>query len=194
MAKSQLDSLLDDIHPSRLSEKYGKWADDALNSFGMEAAQIEDWDRFRHFLIKFHHHVESRILQLSLPYHGGTDFEWGRCVQVLMRAFGKNGDHAAFEMARTGNEGGLYAVLRKMAEVMAGHYGQNAVEARISIYWSSLSVAEQFAAIDEYLAKYGYLLPSELTENGAMRIKCNFIKVLEEHPKIIQRLREIGRR
>lgn len=194
MAMTKLDRLLDSIHPSRVSEELGKRADDALNSFGMEAAQIDDWDRFRYCLIKFLHHAESRMLRLSQPCHGGTDFDWGRCVQILIRAYGRNGDQAAFEMARTGNEGGLYGVVRKMAEVMAEQYGQNEVEAKISTYWNYLSVDEQFAAMDEYLAKHGHLLPSELTERSAARIRANFPKVLEEHPKIMQCLREIGRR
>jgi len=57
----------------------------------------------------------------------------------------------------------------------------------------ALSVEEQLAASTEYLQKYGHLLPSELTEGSAARIRANLPKVLEEHPHLIQRLRQVGR-
>ncbi len=73
----------------------------------------------------------------------------------------------AFEMARTGVEGGLNAVLRKFAEVQAREYAENEIKGRISRYWEGLSADEKLRATDEYLAEYGRLLPSELTEHGA---------------------------
>ena len=190
---SKLDRLLESIHPSRTIEELNRRADDALNSFSAEAPQIESWDRFRHCLIRFLHHAESRLLRLARPCPMGLDFDWGRCCQILMRAYGPNGEKTAFEMARTGNEGGLYAVLRKMGQSMAEHFVQNEIEAKISTYWNYLSVEGKLAAADEYIAKYGHLLPSELTEGFAVRIKANFPKVLQEHPAILRRLGAIGR-
>ena len=32
-----------------------------------------------------------------------------------------------------------------------------------------------------------------MTEGYAVRIRANFVKVLEEHPRIVQRLRRVGR-
>ena len=123
----------------------------------------------------------------------GVDFDWGRCTQILMRAYGSNGEKAAFEMARTGNDGGLYAVLKKMANSMAEQYIENEVSAKVSFYWNGLTVDEMLKAADEYLSKYGHLLPSELTEGSAGRIRANMPKVLQEHPRLLQRLGRIGR-
>ena len=47
--------------------------------------------------------------------------------------------------------------------------------------------------MDEYLKKYGHLLPSELTEGSAARVRANFPKVLAQHPKILQKTRRLGR-
>ena len=190
---SKLDRLLESIHPSRTIEELNRRADDALNSFSAEAPQIESWDRFRHCLIRFLHHAESRLLRLSSPCPMGLDFDWGRCCQILMRAYGPNGEKTAFEMARTGNEGGLLAVLRKMAETMAEQFAQNEIEAKVLTYWNYRSIDERLAAADEYLAKYGHLLPSELTEGSAGRIRANLPKVLQEHPALMRRLGKIGR-
>ena len=48
-------------------------------------------------------------------------------------------------------------------------------------------------ASTEYLDKYGHLLPSEMTESSAARIRGGFFTVLENHPKLVQRLRRVGR-
>lgn len=96
-------------------------------------------------------------------------------------------------MTRTGKEGGLYRVLKTVADQMAEEYAQNEISGRIYDYWNRLTTDEQVAATDEYINKYGHLLPAELTEGSAARLKANFPKVLEEHPKIIRRMRRVGR-
>ena len=122
------------------------------------------------------------------------DFAWGHYSKVLGKAFRSNGPQkAAFEMARTGVEGGLNAVLRKFAEVQAHEYAENEIGARISRFWEGLSADEKPRVMDEYLAEYGRLLPSDLTEHGARRVKISFLKVLAEHPRMMQRLGQIGR-
>ena len=96
-------------------------------------------------------------------------------------------------MARTGNEGGLYRVLKAMAMRVAEDYAQNEIFAKISAYWRSLSVDEKFDASTEYIAKFSHLLPSELTEGSSARIRANFTNFLEKHPYLIQQIRRVGR-
>ena len=191
---TKLDSLLASIHPARTFQETAQRSDEALNSLGMDRAQITDWEEFRRCVIRCMRHVETCVLRLP---HGPpamrVDFDWGRCAQILFKAYGSNGDKAAFEMARTGNEGGLYAVLREVARRVAETCAQNEVSARISQYWNGLSLEEKLAAADEYLAKYGHLLPWELTEGCAARVRANLPKVLEEHTRLIQRLGRVGR-
>ena len=52
---------------------------------------------------------------------------------------------------------------------------------------------ECFAVIDEYAEKYGQFLPKSYLEGNRVFLKMNFIKVLEEHPRMIQRLRGLNR-
>ena len=190
---TKLQRLLESLDPDRVLEETDRRADEAINTFALPSATIEKWDAFRGCLIDFLRHVETYILRLREPCPMGVDFDWGRCCQVLMRIYGPNGEKAAFEMARTGNEGGLHAVLRKVARQVAQQSADKEITAKTSFYWERLSVPEKLAASEEYLATYGHLLPSELTEGSAARIRANMPKVLKEHPRMIQRLRRVGR-
>jgi hypothetical protein len=52
---------------------------------------------------------------------------------------------------------------------------------------------QQLDACSEYLSKYGSLLPPEMTEASAARIRADFRKVLERHPWLLKKTHEVGR-
>ena len=188
-----LDQLLESIDPQRTLDETDARVDEAVNSFPLRNAELKHWDEFRLHVINFMRHTEAAVLHVRAMPGASLDFEWGRCVRFLTQEYGRNGEKAAFEIARTGKEGGLYAILKKLARRIAQRYGENEVVAKISTWWGTLSVDEQFAATDEYLERYGHLLPSELTEGTAVRIRANLPKALKEHPRMIQRMRRLGR-
>jgi hypothetical protein len=190
---SGLDQLLESIDPQRTLDETDAQVDEAINSFPLPCAEVTQWDEFRLYLIGFMRHIEAAVLHVRAMPGTSLDFEWGRCVRFLIQEYGRHGEKAAFEMARTGNEGGLYAVLRKLARRIARQYGESEVAAKVGTWWDRLSADQKLATADEYLRKYGHLLPSELTEGSAARIRANFPKVLEEHPRLLQRMRQLGR-
>lgn len=190
---TKLDMLLEAIDPSRTFDQVSARVDQAVNSFAMQRAAIEDWDEYESFLSDFYRHIETTVLRMGFGSPDGREFHWSRCINLLKKKFGPNGYKAAFEIARTGKEGGLYRILTTVADLMAEEYAQNEISGRIYDYWNRLTTDEQMAATDEYINKYGHLLPAELTEGSAARLKANFPKVLEEHPKIIRRMRRVGR-
>jgi len=189
-----MERLLQSIVPERTLEEVDRRVDEALNTFA-SPSQLTNWDAFRRCLVQFLSHVAGHLLRLPgrRAPHMGVDFEWGRCCQVLMGLYGGNGEKAAFEMARTGNQGGLKAVLRRFARGRAEELAKNEVAAKVGAYWKGLSTTEKLGAADEYLGKFGHLLPSELTERSAARIRANLPRVLQEHPKLLQRLQRVGR-
>ncbi|HOW74111.1 MAG TPA: hypothetical protein PKY77_26195 [Phycisphaerae bacterium] len=189
-----LDCLLKAIHPANTLDETARRADAAFNEFPWRRARETDWDEFRRLLVQLHRHVEARILNVTggLPDRG-LDFAWGRCTQVLARAYGPSGAQAAFEMARTGNDGGLPAVCRKLVQLVAEEYGEAEIAARIAQYWNGLSAEEKLAAGREYLAKHGHLLPGELTEGSAARVLANLPKVLEQHARLLRGLDRLAR-
>ncbi len=190
--QTKLDRLLSSIDPVRTLDQVSARVDEAVNSFQVESSIIEHWDEFRTVLTNFFCHTESIILRIHPPRIPDPDFDWGRCWQLLTKEYGSSGEKAAFEMIRTGAEGGLYAVLKAVAKQMIEKYAGNEIIARIIHYWQDLSTDEKIAASQEYVHKYGHLLPSELTEGSAARILVNFTKVLEEHPNLIKRMRNVG--
>jgi len=192
--KTALDQLLDSIAPGRTSEETSRRVDAAVNSFTIPSGRITDWDEFRQWVIRFHRHIEATVLRLRRPV-GRMDAEddWGDCSRALLQAYGPNGEKAAFEMTRTGNEGGLYAVLKAIAKKLLERYGSNEVMARVHTYWEGLSTSEKIAAGHEYLGKYGHLLPSELTEGSGIRVRAKLPKFLEKHHDLIRDLGRIGR-
>jgi len=191
--QTKLDKLLALISPEKtIVETYNR-ANEAINTFGVDAAQIQDWDRFRYCMAEFLRNLDCRILRLCEPVEASPDYYWRRCAQVLLRVYGQSGEKAAFEVARTGNEGGLYGVLKAVAMRVADEYSENEISAKVSAYMDSLTVDEQFDACSEYVIKYGHLLPSEITEANAIRIRANFRKVLKEHPRLLLRFQGVGR-
>lgn len=189
---TRLERLLAGIDPDRTSQVTYRRANEAINTF-RAPAKIEKWNEFKAAVMRYSNHVESCILNLREPIDETSEFYWPRCVRVLLDIYGINGEKASFEMARTGNEGGLYAVLKAVAMNLAEKYAQNEISARISAYWQNLSVDEQLQASSEYIARYGHLLPSELTEGSAARIRANFPKVLKKHHDLIEKIRRVGR-
>ena len=188
-----LDKLLDTLDPARVLDQVSMRVDEAVNSFPMPDVPVGSWDQFRACLVSFVAHVEAKALRLPAPVRADPDYAWGRCVRMLMAKYGGAGDKAAFEMARTGNEGGLYGVLKTLAWQIAEQMARTEIRARVNTYWDQLSTDQRLAASQEYLRNYGHLLPSELVEASAARIRALLPNVLEEHPRILQRLHKIGR-
>ncbi len=193
-AKTQLDQLLESIDTAVTLEEVSSRVDNAMNSFNQFAGTVQKWDDFKRILTAFHWHVQKTILRSRLSHSPDTDIEWGRCCEILLKEYGPNGEKAAMEIARTGKEGGLYSILKKIAKRMIESFAGNEIRAKISHYWYPLSTEQKLAATNEYLEKYGHLLPSELTEGTAVRIKADFMKVLEQHPRLIKRLRKVGKK
>ena len=186
---TQLDKLLASIDPVRNLDVVSARVDKAINSFQVESSIIKCWDDYKTVLIRFFCHTECIILRIHPPRSPYPDMDWGRSCHLLIKEYGPQGEKAAFEMIRTGSEGGLYAVLKAVAKRMIDTYAGNEISARIAHYWEKLATDEKIAAAQEYVRKYGHLLPSELTEGSAGRILLNFTKVLEEHPRLIKRMR-----
>jgi len=191
--ETKLDRLLESIDPDLTLDQVSARVDEALNSFGLESGIIEDWQEFRTVLAEFFRHVENHILRIRPSFSGNPDIDWGRCCNLLRGQYGANGEKAAFEMARTGVEGGIYGVLETVAGQMIYEYAGNEIAAKTAHFWQTLSTGEKLAVSQEYLDKYVHILPPELTSGSAARIRADFLKVLQEHPNIVRRLRRIGR-
>ncbi len=187
-----LDDLLRSIDPNNTLEDARRRADEALDSFESRKGTIEDWEEFRGFLSRLHCRLNGDILCTKQPLSLNLEMDWHGCREILKKAYGASGDKAAFEMARTGNQGGLYGVMKTLAQGKAEELSDNEIRARVAAYLNRLTAEEEIAAAEEYVAKHGSLLPSEITEKGAIRIKCSFSEVLRQHPGLLAKTRHVG--
>lgn len=187
---TKLDRFIWDLHPSRMSDPAHRAADEAIATYPEERFRISDWSDYAGCMIRFLGHLDSHIIGLAESMPGSAEFGWSRCIRILRAIYGTpNGEKTAFEIVRTGKGDGLVGLLRKFAHEMAQQYVQNQTRAIISAYWNSLSVDEKLTVPDEYLAKYGHLLPSELTEAGLGRVHAEFPRILEAHARMLNRAR-----
>ena len=190
---TKLEQLLARIDPKETLDSTSALADKAMNTFSFGPGRITDRKEFEDYLTDFFCHVDSNVLKFSKSFNSANrNFQWGRCRTILSHIYGDNGMMTAFDMARTGKAGGLYAVLKAVALRMAEEYAENRIGGIISDYWKKLTLDEQLSVTDEYLERYGHLLPSELAEGSAVRIRANFPKLLAQHPEIIRKIRRLG--
>jgi hypothetical protein len=190
---TRLDRLLESIDPSRTIDQVSADVDRAVNSFTISRTNIRDWNEYEKCLADFCQYIETTVFKMGASISEYREFYWSRCVNMINNEFGPSGIKTAFEMVRTGKEGGLYRILKTIADNMTETYAQNEISARINDYWNRLPLEEKVAAAEEYLSKFGHLLPAEFTDGSAAKLKVHFTKVLNEHPKLIRRLRQIGR-
>ena len=191
--QTKLDQLLASISPDRtITETYNR-ANDAINTFHAGPSIIDKWDDFAHCMARFLQRLDACILRLSGPVESSYDHYLAWFPTILIQAYGPSGEKTAFECARTGNEQGLYGVLKAVAMRRAEEYSQNEITAKVGDYLAGLSVDQQHEACSEYISKYGYLLPSEITEANALRIRASFRQVLEKHPRMLMQFQGVGR-
>jgi len=191
--KTKLDRVIHSIDPTRTLDRMSFLADKGVNTFRTRRGRVHDREEFKRLLISFFCHIENVVLEIRPKRLPHSDIDWGRCYNMLTKEYGPNGDITAYEIAKSGVEGGLYSVLKAIGRHMANEYASNYIGSHVSRFWNSLTVEEKLAVPKEYLDKYGHLIPSELMEGGAVRIRAIFWRVLEEHPKIVQRLRNVNR-
>ena len=190
----KLEAFLECISCQKtIHQTYGR-ANEAINTFEFDKAIIHNWDQFRLCVAEFMRHLDACMLNMDRPADIPAVDYWPMCVRPLLKIYGINGEKAAFEMTRTGNQGGLYAVLKALAMHMAELYTRNEISAKVRLFLGSLTVDEYVDTTTEYIRKYGHIIPPEMTEQSAARIKVNFEKVLIEHPFVIQKLQQAGRK
>jgi hypothetical protein len=119
------------------------------------------------------------------------DYESSR--RLILEEYGPNGEKIAFEMAQTGIDGGLYAVLKTIAGRLVGYYSQNQIRYFVDEFWNNLSYDDRIAAAKKYREKYGHLIPPQYTEGSIEYLTSQLPKILEEHPGMMQRMRRVGR-
>jgi hypothetical protein len=190
MGSLSFDCFLDGLHPTRIMDPVRRDLQRALETFPHKTSRITSWPEFQHRFILLCRHCEAILLGLQdgLP-PCSFEFDWQQLKRYLVAAFGSSGDKAAFEIARTGSEGGADAVANEVGRAIASERIDALISAQVWGYWNALSTADKLAAGDWFLARCGYLYPEELKEGSAARIRAYLPQVLLQYPHLLDRIR-----
>ena len=132
-------------------------------------------------------------MALQHPRMASIPVDFGRCTRILHAEYGPNGEKTAYELSCSGMEGGLPAVLRRIARHLAEQYANNEIRARVSSFLQSLSADEVLDTAREYAVRYREMLPPEYAHDVPVRVMVDFWKILERHPQAVRRIRRTGR-
>ena len=189
-----LDWLMESMDPRHTSNETHRRVDAARNELVVDLAAETDWYRFRDLLCDLLTLIESQVLRVAEPIAAHPDITWNHCLEFLHQDYGQDGGTTAFEVARSGvEEGGLEAVLRNFTARVAEHYAENELRSRVHLWWYNLTTEGRLAAGKEYLTKYAHLIPREMIEGSAVRVRDKLPQVLMEHHRLLQQTRRIGR-
>ena len=190
---TKLELFLKDLTSKRMLHETSRRADEALNSFLASWTLEECKGGFSSVPARFYRDVLKSVLRLPADYEGDLAFEDSAVREILKKKYGPNGHMAAWDVWRTGQEGGQYRILRDIAQGLAEECIAREIAARVGTFLDGLTVEDQIAAAREYIEKYSHLLPTEHTEGGAVRLVARFSEVLKEHPRILARFERVGR-
>lgn len=190
---TKLERLLEAIHPSRNINIVESRINQALAAYYRSKNTVNSWEEYQEVLAEFVRQARNIVLNAPSNAGGNVDINFGEALRHLQQDYPQNTPQTAFNIARTGAEGGVYQLLRVIARGMAEEYSQNGISASVSEYWNNLTVDEKLAAPNEYIVKFGNLLPREIVTGDNARFRGFFWKVLEQHPRMLKQVQQLGR-
>ena len=191
---AELDDLLESLDPRRIGEDIELRLGAAAHEFcRAQPSRITQWPDFLDCVARGRHFMESRVIAAYGKVPMEYDMAVGRAVGILHDLYGENGEKYAFELARTGKEGGMFKVISDVAGALLGQWEETGIKARISQWWESLDVDDRLEVTRDYVRRYSNFWPSEMAEAGGVRLRVNFPKTLLQHARLLRQLR-CGRR
>jgi len=189
---TRLEELIESIDPSRTIDRVSTAVDDAFNSFEYDNP-INSFDDYEDYMAKFVFHVEAGVLRFgsNVPYN--KDFWLARYSDLVTKGHGYDAWKMNYEKILTGRDGGTYQLLKDVAAMILTDRSGREISARVGRFWNSLTDDEKLETVDEFLAEFGHMLPSEYRGGGGAYLKMNFPRVLEKYPQLVMEMRRAVR-
>ena len=140
-------------------------------------------------MAKFVFHIERGVLNFgsNVPYE--KDIWLSRYSHLVKAGHGPDAWKWNYEKILTGQNGGLYQLLKDVAAMILQDRTGKEISARVWRFWESLTSDEKLETADELLQKCGHMLPSKYTGGSGAYLKMNLPRVLEEYPQLLMELR-----
>ena len=137
----------------------------------------------------FVQYIEQIVVKFKSNDPYDQEFFWARYSNLVRNGHGPDAWKMNYEKIITGKDGGLYKLLKDVAAMILDDRSGREISARVWRFWESLTNDEKLKTVDEFLQKFGRLLPSEYTGGGGAYLKANFPRVLEKYPQLLMEIR-----
>ncbi|MBA4369834.1 MAG: hypothetical protein C0403_19575 [Desulfobacterium sp.] len=185
---TRLEKLLESIDPARTIDQVSAATDEAFNSFRCDHP-IRSFDDYKKYMSAFVQYVEQTVVKFKSNDPFDKEFFWTRYSNLVSNRHGRDAWKMNYEKITTGKDGGLYKLLKDVAAMILDDRSGREISARVWRFWESLTNGEKLETVDEFLQKFGHLLPSEYTSGGGAYLKVNFPRVLEKYPQLLMEIR-----
>jgi hypothetical protein len=189
---TRLEELMESIDPSGTIDRVSAAVDEAFNSFSYNNP-IGSFDDYEEYMARFVEHIESVVLNFGSNVPDNKDFWWARYSNLVEKEHGPDAWKWNYEKILTGKDGGTYKLLKDVAAMILEDRSGREISARVGNFWESLADDEKLETVDEFLAGFGHLLPSEYTGGGGAYLKMNFPRILEKYPQLLIEIRRAVR-
>lgn len=189
---TRLENLIESIDPSQLFDRVSQAVDAAFNSFRYDYP-IKSFDDYQKCMSQFVQHIEQVVLGFRSSQDYDRSFFWTRYSNLVNGQHGRDAWKMNYEKIITGRDGGLYQLLKEVAGMVLKDRSKQQISNRIGPFWNSLSDTEKLNTIQEFMAKFGDILPSEYRGGGGAYLKMNFPNMLQKYPELILEIRRAVR-
>ena len=171
-------------------ERCRRAADEALRVFPFRSAVVEGGVEFKDVMARLYLLIQQHLTGATKPSSASLEQAWEYCVTAFSEIYGNSGFHSALEACRTGLDSGVIGVARRLAYHLADTMGRQHVKGARAA-WDALPLAEKFTLTDEFLKKYGHMLPAGLTSGSAGRVRAFLPDILEKVPELAQKFQQM---
>jgi len=193
MAKT-LHQLLNRIDPERSINYIERRVHRALASFHVPFHRIRSHRQLRLLLAYFEYRLTHWPDADPKQFPMEEASKWYATVYQRMRArYGEMPETTVMHIAQTGVEGGIYGVLKKIADHYIYEQSRKDVKEAVDEFWRAQSLGQKRDAISQYWRRYRRtLLPGDIRSPDDWRLKGNFPSVLRKHPNLVRNRRRIA--
>ncbi len=186
---SSLEELLETIDPSRTYDVFRRRFDEALRTFPFQSFRVNDWASCDLFVASLFARINTVLLQGASD--NNLDLGLVTFRNVFRSMYGDRPERLLYERIIHGHDSGMNGFVRDAIDAAVEFCAAVPIANRVDEYIDSLSNDEYDTAARYYLAKWGHLLPSEITDRGLPRFAPLLRQFLKQHPRSVLQMRKI---
>jgi hypothetical protein len=156
-------------------------------------ASVVDVDEFDAIITSFFWDLFCPELDRIKCWSEHRSYVSSMAFSLLEHDYGRQAKVRSFDLARSGNDGGLRQVLGQMSKRLLEELVQRHAQAVLSRY-AETDPKTRIRDARDYLKVYGALLPSEMTDQNGVVVLEKFFRFLGQHATTVNEMRRLVRR